>query len=126
MAELKNPSNGAAAGHEHSDVDSRSIALFGALLAVIIMATLLAAYGLLHFFYTDVLPTVPLPSPLAYNREPTPEPRLWVTPGEERAALKAKENNNLASYDWVDRDKVRIPNARESRSLRNRDFRYGK
>jgi len=114
MAELKNPANSAVAGHELSDLNPRSIALFGAVLAVIIGATLLAAYALLHVFYSDVLPTRPLPSPLSYNREPTPEPRLSVKPGEELVAMRAKESKVLTSYDWVDREKgvVRIPIAR--------------
>ena len=51
------------------------------------------------------------PSPLSYTREPTPEPRLLVVPGQELKAMRAEEDSMLNSYDWVDREKgiVRIP-----------------
>lgn len=109
MAEHGHPEN--SAGHELSDLSPRNIALFGATLAVIIGATLLAAYGLFHLLYTGVTRSRPLPSPLSYSREPTPEPRLLVKPGDEMQAMRADENKILNSYDWIDRDKgiVRIP-----------------
>ena len=111
MAEHRHPQNSAGAGHELSDLSPRNIALFGATLAVIIGATLLAAYGLFHLLYTGVTRSRPLPSPLSYSREPTPEPRLLVKPGDEMQAMRADENKILNSYDWIDRDKgiVRIP-----------------
>lgn len=111
MAERNNPANNPGAGHELSDLNPKNIALFGAALALIIGATLVASYGLFQFFYTGVTRARPLPSPLSYSREPTPEPRLSVNPGEDLATLRAEENNVLNSYDWVDRDKgiVRIP-----------------
>lgn len=111
MAEHSHPENSAAAGHELSDLNPRKIAIFGATLALVIGATLLAAYGLFHFFYAGVTRSRPLPSPLSYSREPTPEPRLLVKPGDEMQAMRADENKILSSYDWIDRDKgiVRIP-----------------
>ncbi len=111
MAERKNPANSTGAGHELSDLNPRNIALFGATLAVVIGATLLASYALFDFLYTGVTRARPLPSPLSYNREPTPEPHLLVKPGNELKAVRAEESRILNNYDWVDRDKgiVRIP-----------------
>jgi hypothetical protein len=111
MAEHNQPESSAGAGHELSDLNPRNIALFGATLALVIGATLLAAYGLFYFFYTGVTKSRPLPSPLSYSREPTPEPRLLIKPGDEMQAVRTEESKILNSYDWVDRDKgiVRIP-----------------
>ena len=111
MTEQNPPANSGAPGHELSDLQPKNIALFGAVLAVIITAALVAAYALFDFFYASVTRSRPLPSPLSYSREPTPEPRLSVKPGDELTAMRAEEQKILFTYDWVDRDKgiVRIP-----------------
>lgn len=111
MAEQNNPVDSRSAGHELSDLSPKNIARFGAALALVIGATLLASYALFQLFYAGLMGARPLPSPLSYSREPTPEPRLSVNPGKELAALRAEENKLLDSYEWVDRDKgiVRIP-----------------
>lgn len=111
MAERNHPANITGAGRELSDLNPRNIAWFGATLAVIIGATLLVSYALFHFLLTSVTRARPLPSPLSYNREPSPEPHLLVKPGEDLAAMRAEESKILKSYDWIDRDKsiVRIP-----------------
>jgi hypothetical protein len=122
MAEHSHPESSADAGHELSDLSPRNIALFGATLALAIGATLLAAYGFFHFFYLDVTRSRPLPSPLSYSREPTPEPRLLVKPGDEMQAMRAEEIKILNNYDWIDRDKgiVRIPIDRAMEILEQR------
>jgi hypothetical protein len=111
MAEHNNRANSTVAGHELSDLSPRKIALFGAALAALVGAALLASYALFQFFYAGITRARPLPSPLSYSREPTPEPRLLVKPGDEWAAMRAQESRILNGYDWVDRDKgvVRIP-----------------
>jgi hypothetical protein len=111
MAERNKPVNSTVAGHELSDLNPRSMALFGAALAVLIGATLLASYALFQFFYAGITRARPLPSPLSYSREPTPEPRLLVKPGDDLKTMRAEESRVLNSYDWIDRDKgiVRIP-----------------
>lgn len=111
MAERNNPANSTGAGHELSDLNPKNIALFGAMLAGIIGATLLASYALFHFLYTGVTRARPLPSPLSFSREPTPEPRLLVKTGDDLKAMRAEESKILNSYAWVDHDKgiVRLP-----------------
>ena len=111
MAEQNISTNGDSPGHELSDIEPGNIALFGALLVVIIIAVLFASFALFGFFNTSISKTRPLPSPLSYSREPPPEPRLSLKPGGELSAVRAEENKILSSYDWVDRDHgiVRIP-----------------
>ena len=122
MAEQNISACGDAPGHELSDIEPGSVALFGALLAAIITAVLIVTYLLFGFFNTRITKTSPLPSPLSYSREPTPEPRLSLRPGGELSAMRAEENKILTSYDWTDRDHgiVRIPIERAMEMLADR------
>jgi len=101
----------AGSGHEVSDINPKRVAMVGLALATVIALALLVTYGLFHYFYSGETRTRPLPSPLSYSREPTPEPRLSVEPGEELKTLRSEEDAMLKSYGWIDRDKgvVRIP-----------------
>jgi len=101
----------AESGHEVSDINPKRVAMVGLALATVIALALLVTYGLFHYFYSGETRTRPLPSPLSYSREPTPEPRLSVEPGEELKTLRSEEDAMLKSYGWIDRDKgvVRIP-----------------
>jgi hypothetical protein len=111
MAERKVMADSALPGHELSDLKAKNIALFGAALAALVVAAMIASYALFNLFYIGVTRSRPQPSPLSYNRDPTPEPRLMVKSGEELQAMRAEESKILNSYDWVDRDKgiVRLP-----------------
>ena len=122
MAEHQKPPPDAITGHELRDLDPKRIAFFGVALAAVIVATLLVSYALFHSFYATVTRARPKPSPLSFSREPTPEPRLSVNPGEELKALRAEETKLLEGYEWVDRDKgiVRIPIARAMEILAQR------
>jgi hypothetical protein len=107
--DLATPSAGSS--HEVSDINPKRVAIVGLGLATVIALALLVTYGLFHYFYSGETRTRPLPSPLSYSREPTPEPRLSVEPGEELKTLRSEEDAMLKSYGWIDRDKgvVRIP-----------------
>jgi len=98
-------------GHEVSDLDPTRIALFAVTLAVIIVGVIFVTYALYRRFTTVEIKSQETPSPLSYTREPTPEPRLEVNPGQALKAMRAAENAVLHSYDWVDKDHgvVRIP-----------------
>ncbi len=97
-------------GHERTDANIRSIALFTAGLLVVIVVVLFAADRLF-----DILAARkeagPEPSPLALKRELPPSPRLQVDETAEWKALQAKEQQVLNSYGWVDAKAgtVRIP-----------------
>jgi hypothetical protein len=99
------------AGHERSDLEPEKIALFGAALAIMIVAVLVATYALFNQFYASERSKQTAPSPLSYTPEPIPEPRLLVTPGQDLKTMRAAEDALLNSYGWIDREKgiARIP-----------------
>jgi hypothetical protein len=99
--------------HEHSDVDIRGILGFGAALFVVAAVIHLLIYVLFGYFNVRENARVPAQYPLAASegqREP-PEPRLQTNPRQDLADLRAKEDEVLGSYGWVDKNAgvVRIP-----------------
>lgn len=98
-------------GHEVSDINPKRVAMVGLALATVIALVLLVTYGLFQYFYRGETPTRPLPSPLSYTREATPEPRLSIEPGKDLKTLESEEDAVLKTYGWIDREKgiVRIP-----------------
>jgi hypothetical protein len=100
--------------HEESDVNIRAIFGFGA--ALIAVAVVIHVLILLLFNFLDsrskqqAAATYPLAAAQQGERQP-PEPRLQTEPREDLAALRAREEETLRSYGWVDRNAgvVRIP-----------------
>jgi len=108
----ENPANPDVA-HEHSDVNIRAILGFGAALIVVGVVVNLLIYVLFGFFERREGVAVPAEYPLAAaqgDRQP-PEPRLQTDPRQDLADLRAREEQTLTSYGWVDRNAgvVRIP-----------------
>jgi len=101
----------AESGHEVSDINPKRVAMVGLALATVIAVSLPVTYGLFYYFYRGETRTRPVPSPLSYSREPTPEPRLSVEPGKDLKILRSEEDAMLKSYGWIDQEKgiVRIP-----------------
>jgi hypothetical protein len=102
-----------AVAHEESDVDIRAIFGFGAGLLVVAAVIHLLVYVLFGYFNGRERVQSPAEYPLAAaqgNREP-PEPRLQTDPRQDLADLRAKEQDQLTTYGWVDRNAgvVRIP-----------------
>ena len=122
MAELHRPHAADPAGgptdnvevqHEESDVNIRAIFGFGTALVAVAVVIHLLVYVLFGFFDGRENLSVPAEYPLAAaqeNRVP-PEPRLQTNPREDLRGLRAKEDEILGSYGWVDRNAgvVRIP-----------------
>ena len=122
MAEQPRPHSADAAGgptdnvevrHEESDVNIQAIFGFGAALVVVAIVVHLLIYVLFGFFSAREGRSVPAEYPLAAaqeNRVP-PEPRLQTNPREDLSELRAKEDEILGSYGWVDKNAgvVRIP-----------------
>ena len=111
----ENPENLAnpEVSHETSDVNIRAILGFGAALFVVAVVVHLLIYVLFGYFNGRENAKVPAEYPLAAtegHREP-PEPRLQIDPRQDLADLRAKEDDVLASYGWVDKNAgiVRIP-----------------
>lgn len=122
MAEAKIPAESIEAGHEVRDLSPKNIALFGLSLAVLLVAVVIVTYWLHEHYTTVEIRTQAPPSPVSSAREPTPEPRLSVTPGEDIKALRAAEDSILKNYGWVDAKSgiVRIPVERAMEILAQR------
>ena len=99
--------------HEHSDVDIRAIFGFGAALIVVVAVVYLLMYVLFGYFTGRDGVAAPSEYPLAaaQSRREPPEPRLQTNPRQDLADLRAKEEELLGSYGWVDKNAgvVRIP-----------------
>jgi hypothetical protein len=98
--------------HETSDVNIRAIFGFGIGLAVATVIIGIGVWLLFQFFTAREARTVFTEYPLAVqgSRQP-PEPRLQTTPRQDMNDLRAREDQLLNSYGWVDKEKgvVRIP-----------------
>ena len=107
------PHTHAESHHEESDVDFRAIIGFGAGLIAVCAVVYLVIFGIFRFFDGREGVTVAAEYPLAASqgrREP-PEPRLQTNPRQDLSDLRAKEDEVLGSYGWVDKNAgvVRIP-----------------
>jgi hypothetical protein len=111
MVEADIPSKAAGAGHELSDLNPKSIALFAVALAVIIALVFGTVYVMSQLFLKAAVRSQTTPSPLSYTGEPAPAPSLEVNPGRDLKTMRAEEDKILKSYAWIDQEKntVRIP-----------------
>ena len=107
-----NAANGRrSAGHETSDLEPRIVALFAVGLAALLVAVMAATYWIYSAAQLRYAKQQAPVSPLAYTREPIPEPRLQVSGAEELRKLRAAEDAALDSSGWIDEEAglVRIP-----------------
>jgi len=99
--------------HENSDVDIRAILGFGAALIVIAAVVHLLIYVLFGYFNAreNVQTSASYPLAAEEGRREPPEPRLQTDPRQDLADMRAKEDDTLTSYGWVDKTAgvVRIP-----------------
>jgi hypothetical protein len=107
------PASNPEVHHEESDVNFNAILGFGAGLIVVALLIHLLTYVLFRYFDSREARRVAPQYPLAVaqeNRLP-PEPRLQTDPRQDLAELRAKEDEVLHSYGWVDKNAgiVRIP-----------------
>jgi hypothetical protein len=95
--------------HERSDVRVRAILSFGAGLLITAIVIHFGLYWLLEHYNRRVSRAPTISEKRA--EEPIPPPRLQVSPRTELARMRAREDQELQTYDWVDREKkiVRIP-----------------
>ena len=100
-------------GHETTDVQIRGVLLFGLGLLVTAVAIHVLVWLLFTYFSGREAARVPPEYPLALGRDAQlpPEPRLQTNPREDLRLLRAREDEVLNSYSWVDRSAgiVRIP-----------------
>jgi hypothetical protein len=109
-------SSPATPGHERSDVEIRPLVVAGAALAAVALVVHVVLIGVMWIFErqeqrTD-LPVSPVVEPRAM---PTPvlQPSAnhKMTPAEDMAVMRSRDQAILSSYGWVDREQgvVRIP-----------------
>lgn len=107
------PSQNPAVHHEESDVNIGAIFKIGT--GLVILAAAIHVVVWLVFMYFDRREATNLRAqyPLAAGQELRlpPAPRLQVTPRQDLRDLRAREDQVLNSYQWVDRSAgvVRIP-----------------
>ena len=95
-------------GHETTDVDVWAIGRFGAGLAVLCILTLVLLFGLFRYFQArENTNAVTTADPVGVF----PQPQLQKTPQIDLKEIRDAEDQQLATYGWVDKDKgvVRIP-----------------
>jgi len=99
--------------HEESDVNIIGVFAFGVGLTVVAGIVCLLIFVLFRYFEVREAARVAPAYPLAISRETAlpPEPRLQTNPREDLAELRAKEDELLTTYGWVDKNAgvVRIP-----------------
>ncbi|HMF93170.1 MAG TPA: hypothetical protein VKE96_02700 [Vicinamibacterales bacterium] len=120
MADLHQPhshpadaTHDAGTHHEESDVNISGIFAFGVVLTFVTIVIYLVVGVLFKYLDTREARQETLEYPLAAtqgNRLP-PEPRLQTNPRQDLADLRAREEQALTGYSWVDRNAgiVRIP-----------------
>ncbi len=99
--------------HESSDVNFGDIIGFGIGLVLVGVAVSVLVFALFRFFESRARLHQAVEYPMAMsegNRVP-PEPRLQVNPRQDLRDLRAKDDELLGSYGWVDKNAgiVRIP-----------------
>lgn len=99
--------------HEESDVNIRAILGFAFGLLVVTAAVYVFIYGLFRYFEAreGVKGVVEYPLAAGQEKRVPPEPRLQTDPRQDLSDLRAKEDEILGSYGWVDKNAgvVRIP-----------------
>jgi len=97
-------------GHETRDASIRNLIIFGAGLALLVVAGLLVSRALFLYF-VGRQGLGPPASPFENVRTLPPEPRLQVSAPSDLKQYKAAQEETLNSYGWVDEKAgiVRIP-----------------
>jgi hypothetical protein len=99
--------------HEQSDVNIRGIFMFAAGLTAVAIVVHLAVWGLFKYFDVRAARETRTVVPLAVGHEARqpPEPRLQERPREDLQRLRARQEQRLNGYEWVDKSGgvVRIP-----------------
>jgi hypothetical protein len=98
---------------ERRDVDVVALFLIALLLIVAGLLAVLATGGMLRFFsHKRDLSDAPPPA-VAQERVDFPHPRLQVSPPVDLETLREREEKELNTFGWIDREKniVRAPSS---------------
>jgi hypothetical protein len=110
------------AGYERRDVNIRAVLWLGTGVAGCALLAMAGLWFLLNVFEQRAASSDPSISPLAADPLPTATPPLQRTPVHDYQAFRASQEQELASYGWVDREQqiVRIPIDRAMQMLLER------
>ena len=110
MQESNGPGGQSRHGHETTDANIRNLIIFGIGLGCLVIAGLLIAKGVFHWF-VEHQGLGPPASPFENVRSLPPEPRLQVSSPKDLKKYKDEQERILSNYAWVDRNAgiVRIP-----------------
>ncbi|MBS0208350.1 MAG: hypothetical protein JSS27_05290 [Planctomycetes bacterium] len=108
-------------GHEKRDVQVRAVAQFGLGVMLLILGSLAVIHRLVNHYNAEADQAAGPTSPLAADQTP-PEPRLETTVGGAFDQYRARTEQVLTTYAWIDREQrvVRIPVARAIELLAKR------
>ena len=98
--------------HEESDVNVRAIFAFCAGLVAVGVAVHFGVWLMFQYLSGRETAREPIAYPLAAGQDRLPpEPRLQTNPREDLRTLRAREDEILTSYAWVDKNSgvVRVP-----------------
>jgi hypothetical protein len=97
--------------HEETDVNIRAIFAFAGGLAIMAVLIHLAVWGLFMYFDGREAKGATGHALATGETRLPPEPRLQVAPREDLANFRAREDEILNGYRWVDKEAgvVRIP-----------------
>lgn len=108
---MTTPQGSPQGGYEKSDLRSKPIVIFGAILAAVMVLAFVATYGMIRVLGWWDRPRLETPaSPLATRAAP-PKPRLQVQAPKDLKSLQATEQEVLTTYAWVSKEAgiARIP-----------------
>jgi hypothetical protein len=99
--------------HESSDVNVRGVFAFAGGLTIATVFIGFCVWVLFQYFNAREAKAIPPQYPLAAQAETRvpPEPRLQTNPRQDLSDLRAREDQALTTYGWVDKNAaiVRIP-----------------
>ena len=102
---------GIVLGYETSDVDTRGLLMFAAVLFATVLLAGAFVWWLLARFSNDATLAEPPLSPFAHDRSYPTGPHLQSTPGQDLREFRMQEDAQLNSAAWIDRQQhlARIP-----------------
>jgi hypothetical protein len=104
---------GGTGGPVDHELDFRGIRTVVVGLAAVLLVVLGLTWGIAMFFKGSLLKKDPAPAALAEARETRvpPGPNLQANPSADMAAFRAAEEQELAKWAWVDKEKsvARVP-----------------
>ncbi len=97
--------------HEYRDINFRGVIQFAVVLAILIVVSMLAMWGMFELFEAHTAENDPAPSPMKDTARMAPDPALQHDPVTDLKKFRAQQDSITTTYGWVDKQQgiVRIP-----------------